>query len=130
MGRPRIVAFVVLACVVGSPRTARADPPAQAAPAVVEKLKRALGDPDRGVRYAAVQALGKAKVAPEVIAPVLDDSEWCVRQEAAWWLRRGGTDALGLLDATLKNGKPPARASAAWALSSFGAPGLGPWRWL
>jgi len=94
------------------------------AAAVVERLRQALADRDRGVRYAAVQALGKAKAAPDVLAAMLGDDAWCVRQEAAWWLRRSGADALGALDRVLANGTPAARASATWALSTFGAEGI------
>ncbi|MHC4959192.1 MAG: hypothetical protein ACYTGN_12555 [Planctomycetota bacterium] len=42
----------------------------------------ALDDADRGMRYAAVQALGKARSGlPEIVA-LLADPEWCVRQAA------------------------------------------------
>ncbi len=48
----------------------------------VSALIEALADKDRGVRYAAVQALGKARAVPDCLSWMLGDPEWCVRQEA------------------------------------------------
>lgn len=87
-------------------------------------LRRALGDPDRGVRYAAVIALGKAGAGPEILAPALSDRHWCVRQEAAWWIRAHGVAAAPVLGAALRSARAEVRASAAWACSALGAEGV------
>jgi HEAT repeat protein len=97
--------------------TAAPDDPARA----IARAEELLGDPDRGVRYAAVVSLGKGGAAPDVVARGLRDPERCVRYEAAWWLRRAGAAAWPTLDGALVDPAPPVRAAAAWALSSFGA---------
>ncbi len=53
-----------------------------------------LRDADRGVRYAAVVALGKAGVGEAALAEAQRDPEWCVRAEAAVALARIGPRAL------------------------------------
>ena len=90
----------------------------------VEHLRRALRDDDRGVRYAAVLALGKAGRATNALGPLLHDSEWCVRQEAAWWLRREGQAALPVLRAAFEGGNAAVRATVAWSLSGLGSAGV------
>jgi HEAT repeat protein len=87
----------------------------------LSRLVRALEDPDRGVRYAAVQALGKAGAAPAVLAGRLRDPAWCVQREAGWWLRRGGPGALRYVENVLVSGTEQERATAAWTLSGCGA---------
>ena len=84
------------------------------------RAQEALLDPDRGVRYAAVVALGKGGAAPEVVARGLADGERCVRYEAAWWLRRAGPAALPTVEKALADPSPTVRSAAAWSLSSFG----------
>jgi HEAT repeat protein len=87
-------------------------------------LLRALRDPDRGVRYAAVQALGRARVALPQIVTMLDDPEWCVRQAAGAALMEFGEDALQALTAVAHDGTENARVEAVDALSRLGAAGV------
>jgi HEAT repeat protein len=118
--RPALLPLA-LAGVLALLRPADADPPADLRGAVVTRLRAALSDPDRGVRWAAVEALAKAGEPAGTITPALEDRAWCVRRQAGWWLRRGGESGFAALETALAKGSPPARATAAWALSSFGA---------
>ena len=77
----------VLACRGGPGRDAPARP-APSSDEIQAALVRGLTDPDRGVRYAAVVALGKAGAGAAVLDAVLEDPAWCVRVEAAWWRAR------------------------------------------
>lgn len=113
--------FVLLVLLLGSVRVVVAAPEAESEEAALAGLRTAVADPDRGVRYAAVQALGKAGAEPEWLAPLLRDAQWCVRQEAAFWLRRLGTPALAVLDRAIGERDPATRSSAVWALSGHGA---------
>lgn len=107
-----VAAVVVAGC--GAEAVARPEP-------TLTSLARGLEDPDRGVRYACVMALGKAGAEAVVLAPGLRDPVWCVRQEAGWWLRRRGASALPVIRSALGTEDPAVRASAAWALSGFDA---------
>jgi HEAT repeat protein len=90
----------------------------------VAALGRLTADPDRGVRYAAVQALGKSGASAETLAPALADRDRVVRREAAWWLRRRGEAALGPLTEAFASDDPSVRATVAWALSEVGPSAL------
>ena len=86
---------------VPGPQAGLREPAQPAREDLIAGLRRALADPDRGVRYAAVIALGKAGVQPDVLAPLVEDPEWCVRMEARWWqarLRESGRGANQLSD--------------------------------
>ncbi len=108
-------AFLLAAC--GAERSSPKGP-------ALAALREALADPDRGVRYAAVEALGKAGANPSALAPALDDEVWCVRREAGWWLARSGATALPVLEAALADGSPETRATAARALDGLEALGV------
>jgi len=69
----------------------------QATPKAEERLVPLVHDKDRGVRYAAVMALGKAGTGETALAEALRDPEWCVRAEAAVALARVGPRALPLV---------------------------------
>lgn len=131
------------------------DPAPQADPGagqVMGALAAALRDEDRGVRYAAILALGKGGVDPETLAPLVRDEHWCVRAEAQWWMERlakpgRGADAAvdpnydvpasssppaldpaALSDAvvSLKRGRRDARIRAAMALAGGGSAARAP----
>jgi HEAT repeat protein len=68
-----------------------------ATPRDAERLVPLVHDGDRGVRYAAVMALGKAGTGEGALAKALRDPEWCVRAEAAVALARVGPRALPLV---------------------------------
>ncbi|MEM8884606.1 MAG: HEAT repeat domain-containing protein [Planctomycetota bacterium] len=77
-------------------------------------------DPDRGVRYAAVQALGEAGVGIPAIIDALDDPEWCVRQCAGHALVRVGKAAIPALKQVRRTGEVAARVEAVEALRRLG----------
>ena len=85
--------ILVLTCLLLLGGTSDADDGETLANAATGKLRPLLADRDRGVRYAAAMALGKAGEF-DALAPVLDDSEWCVRAEARWWKAGGAKPAL------------------------------------
>ncbi len=80
-----------------------------------------LKDRDRGVRYAAAMALGKAGLHLERVVPLLDDPVWCVRQAAEnAFVLAGEERALDHLAPALRNGSAAARLGAAEALARLG----------
>ena len=86
----------------------------------IAALVAATKDPERGVRYAAVQALGKAGQGVEALVAALDDPEWCVRQAAGHSLARVRGPAVDALLKVAKEGKPDARVEAYEALRRMG----------
>ncbi len=82
------LALLLLAACGTAPAGRGGPEPAPEAAAVMVALERALEDPDRGVRYGAILALGKGGVDPEVLTPLTRDEHWCVRTEALWWQKR------------------------------------------
>ncbi len=121
-GKSSLLLALLLAAL--APRAAGAPPP-EAAPADLvsrtkARLEALLDDPDRGVRYAAVVAFGKAGGDAPILARRLGDDAWCVRREAGWWLRRAHPDGFDALHAGVASEDPRVRATAAWALSGFG----------
>jgi len=94
---------------------------ATAASAGDEALVPLLHDRDRGVRYAAAMALGKAGARLEQVAPLLGDPEWCVRQAAETaFVHAGDERAVPHLARALHEGSPAARLEAAEALARLG----------
>jgi HEAT repeat protein len=85
-----------------------------------DALRALLADPDRGVRFAAAEALDHAGAPPETLAPGLRDPEPCVRELAGDLLWRRGPTAVPTLLAALKDPLPEAREAAAWALRRGG----------
>jgi len=86
-------------------------------------LETATRDVDRGVRFAAVEALGKAGAGIEAIVAALDDPEWCVRQAAGRALSNIGEPALPRIDRLYKEGKPRTRLAAVEAARRIGPKG-------
>src|SRR5687767_11491654 len=113
--------LMVLILALGG-RVGEAAPDAELRANAVARLTALVDDPDRGVRYAAIQALAKAGEPPDAWGKGLEDGFWCVRQETGWWLRRAGDAAVPILGKALAKEKPvDVRVSAAWTLSGLGA---------
>jgi HEAT repeat protein len=89
-----------------------------------ERLVPLLEDKDRGVRYAAVMALGKAGAGEEALAQALRDPEWCVRAEAAVALARVGPRALPLVLAAARDPDREVRLESWTALRKMGPEAL------
>ena len=85
----RMLSFLALLAVFGP--AARADE--AIGQRTVEALKRLGADPDRGVRYAVANALGKAG-RNDLLGALREDPEPCVREEAIWWEEVGAKQAL------------------------------------
>ncbi|MHC4341567.1 MAG: HEAT repeat domain-containing protein [Planctomycetota bacterium] len=83
----------------------------------------ALEDSDRGVRYAAVEALGKARAGLDQVVAALEDREWCVRQAGGRALARFGPDAIPAIEEVLRRDSVVARVEAVEALRRIGKPG-------
>jgi HEAT repeat protein len=113
----RVVGFLLLAASVA---VASREQDAVAA------LIRATGDKDRGVRYAAVQALGKARAGMGRVVALLEDEEWCVRQAAGRAIEEFGDAAVPELLRVFHSGSPAARLEALEALSWIGSDSV-PW---
>jgi HEAT repeat protein len=90
------------------------------------RLFAALQDGDRGVRYAAVVALGKARVGLDPLVAALDDPEWCVRKAAGRALVHFGDAAIPRLTEVLRTGSVDARVEAVGALRRIGKAGSAP----
>jgi HEAT repeat protein len=94
-------------------------------PALFATLAKVLGDPDRGVRYEAVEALVRLKD-PRAVDPliaVLRDPDGDVRFAAAWSLGEiGDPAATGPLVEALKDENWRVRTEALQALSKIADP--------
>lgn len=89
----------------------------------VHGLIRAIGDAERDIRLAAIEALGKIGDlrAVEPLIAALQDSSWGVRQHAAAALGMiGDTRAVKPLTAAFKDSKKVVRKAAAEALKKIG----------
>jgi len=97
--------------------------PCRAGDPAIPLLEAATRDADRGVRFAAVEALGKAGAGIDAVVAALDDPEWCVRQAAGRALSNIGEAALPHLERIYKEGKPLARVEAVEAARRIGGRG-------
>jgi len=86
-------------------------------------LEAATRDSDRGVRFAAVEALGKAGTGTDAVVAALDDPEWCVRQAAARALAAIGTPAIPHLERIYKSNKTSDRLMVVETARRIGADG-------
>ena len=96
------------------------------AASAISALLNGLDDPDRGVRFAAAQGLGKCGE-PAVIpalARALKDPEWCVREVAAHSLHSFGEESAPIFAESLRSDDPGRRLSALKAFVRRGESGL------
>jgi len=91
----------------------------------VNGLIRAAADPERGIRLAAIDALGSigGSRAVEPLIAALKDGSWGIRQRAAKALgKTGDTRAAAPLAAAMRDGKSAVYRAAAEALARIGLP--------
>ncbi|MCU0727541.1 MAG: HEAT repeat domain-containing protein, partial [Planctomycetes bacterium] len=121
-----VPALVTLCLSLPVPRLVGQDLPGEHLPAPdVRVFLAALSDPDRGVRFAAAQALGKC-VDPDTLpalARAMSDPEWCVRAQAARSIRGSGPGSVSLLADALGSSDPATRLVAANGLARMGGAG-------
>lgn len=94
---------------------------------IIATLEKGLADSDRGVRFAAAQALGKSgdlSVLPALIKTLSDD-EWCVRAQAAHSIAAFGADSVPVFANALQSPDDRVRLLATNSLARMGAPGRG-----
>ena len=115
-----ILATAALGCGGGEPARATSDEaplPSAEARAI---FLRALEDDDRGVRFAAAQALEKAGAGALAALPALDralgDDEWCVRRQAARAIAALGEEGRPRLEAAAADSDPNRRDAGAYGL--------------
>lgn len=123
---PTVWALVTLCLLLPAVRLAGQELPADGHSAAdVGVFLRALSDPDRGVRFAAAQALGKCADPDTLPALVraMSDPEWCVRAQAARSIRGFGPVAIPLLSEALGAPDPATRLVAVNALARMGEAG-------
>jgi HEAT repeat protein len=100
-------------------------------PGPLAELRKALSDPDRNVRWAAVAGLGQLGLAAKDAVPelrkALSDRDWSIVEEAATvlgTLREAATDAVADLSTVLRGPIAYVRVSAGRALAAIGAAAL------
>lgn len=100
-------------------------------PAAGSALEGALGAADPAVRLLAVEGIGRAGAAAQLVAlqrlelVLLRDPVDSLRARSAWALGRissGERDAVASLAVALRDSAPTVRAAAAYALAAVGAP--------
>ena len=121
---PTVWALVTLGLALTAAPLAGQDPAGgDPSAAGVRAFLAALSDPDRGVRFAAAQALGKCAdpdALPDLVR-AMSDSEWCVRAQAARSIRGFGPESIPLLFDALGAPDPAMRLVAVNALARMGA---------
>jgi len=121
-----VIAATILWLLIPAPTPepmAQEEPPPVSTRKILETLGSGLTDADRGVRFAAVQAMEKSGDATvmEDLERMLRDPEWCVRMQAAHALRSFGPRSLPIFQRALDRTNPDGmRHAAAVSLARLG----------
>ncbi|MDY7108993.1 MAG: HEAT repeat domain-containing protein [Planctomycetota bacterium] len=97
--------------------------------ALAPAVRRALADPNEGVRFVAAMTVGRKRLASlaEAVEPLLNDDSGSVRAAAIYALRRCGRSIdLNPLAEMIRSGDPTMKGNAAMILGELGNPSAVP----